>query len=126
VTGEKTDSPSTLVWAVRLLYLEVLGLVALTVALIVEAVRNRTSVAVGLAVMALIAAVVVFFTARALGGHRRGARGPAIAIQLFVIASGGFLIQVNPLWLGIVMIALGAIVGLLIVLPPSTRALGIG
>jgi hypothetical protein len=126
VTGEKTDSPTTLVWAVRLLYLEMVGLVALTVALIVEAIRNRTSAAVGLAVLGLIAAVVVFFTARALSQHRRGGRGPAIVVQLFVIASGGFLIQVNPVWVGIIMIVLGAAVGVLVVVPPSTKALGIG
>ena len=126
MSGEKTDSPTTLVWAVRLLYLEMVGLVALTVVLIVEAVRSRTSVAVSLAVLALIAAVVVFFTARGLHQHHRGARGPAIAIQLFVIASGGFLIQVGPVWLGILMIALGAIIGVLLVVPPSTKALGIG
>jgi len=112
--------------AVGLLYLEAAGLVALTVALIVEAARSRTSVAVGLAVMAAIAAVAVFFVARALGQLRRGSRGPAVVVQLFVIASGGFLVQTGPLWLGIVLIVLGAIIGVLVVLPSSTRALGIG
>jgi hypothetical protein len=125
VTGEKTDSPATLVWAVRLLYLEMLGLVALTVVLIVDAIRNRSSVGAGLAVMAVIAAVVVFFTARGLGRQQRGARGPGIVIQLFVIASGGFLIQVNPVWLGVLMIVLGAAVGALLVVPPTTKALGL-
>jgi hypothetical protein len=126
VTGEKPDSPVTLRGAVGLLFLEAAGLVALTVALIVEVARTRTSVAIGLAVMAAIAAVAVFFVARALGQLRRGSRGPAIVVQLFVIASGGFLVQTSPLWLGILLIVLGAIIGVLIVLPSSTRALGIG
>ncbi|NMO50590.1 hypothetical protein HH310_05205 [Actinoplanes sp. TBRC 11911] len=125
MTGEKTDSPATLAWAVRLLYLETLGLVALTVVLIVDAIRNRSSVGAGLAVMALIAAAVVFFTARGLGRQQRGARGPGIVIQLFVIASGGFLIQVHPVWLGVLMIVLGAAVGALLVVPPTTKALGL-
>jgi hypothetical protein len=54
-----------------------------------------------------------------------GARGPAIVVQLFVIASGGFLIQTGPLWAGLLLIALGLLVGLLVVLPASTRALGV-
>nr|WP_296075759.1 hypothetical protein [uncultured Actinoplanes sp.] len=126
MTGEKPDSPVTLRTAVGLLYLEAAGMVALTVALIVEVARSRTSVAVGLAVMAALAAVAVFFVARSLGQLRRGSRGPAVVVQLFVIASGGFLVQTGPLWLGIVLIVLGAIIGVLVVLPSSTRALGIG
>jgi hypothetical protein len=42
-----------------------------------------------------------------------------------IIASGGFLLQVGPAWIGLLLIALGALVGLLIVLPSSTRALGV-
>ena len=126
MTGEKPDSRAPLRGAVGLLYLEAAALVALTVALIVEVARTPTSVAIGLAVMAAIATVAVFFVARALGQLRRGSRGPAIVVQLFVIASGGFLVQTSPLWLGILLIVVGAIIGVLIVLPSSTRALGIG
>jgi hypothetical protein len=82
-------------------------------------------VAVALTVMAALGAVSVWFVARALGRLQAGARGPAIVVQLFVIAAGGFLIQVHPLWLGVLMMALGVSTGLLIVLPPSTRALGV-
>ena len=65
--------------------------------------------------------------AAGLAAARRtaGARGPAIVVQLFVIASGGFLVQTGPLWLGWLLIGLGVLTGLLIVLPPSTRALGV-
>jgi hypothetical protein len=130
VTGEKSvvDNPSTLVWAVRLLYLECAGLAALTVWLLVLDLTSddvHLGMAAALTVLAAIGVVSVFFVARYLGRRVRGSRGPAIVIQLFVIATGGFLIQVNPLWLGLVLMALGVLVGLLIVLPPSTRALGI-
>ena len=46
-------------------------------------------------------------------------------MQLFVIAAGGFLVQVDPLWLGVALLVLGVLTGVLIVLPPSTRALGV-
>jgi hypothetical protein len=130
VTGEKSvvDKPATLLWAVRLLYLQCAGLAGLTVYLVVLDLTSddlQVGPALGLTVLAALAAVSVYFVARALGRLAAGARGPAIVVQLFVIAAGGFLIQVHPLWLGLVLMALGVIIGLLIVLPPSTRALGV-
>jgi hypothetical protein len=120
--------PATLSWAVRLLYLECAGLAGLTGYLIfldVTADDLHVGVAVSLTVLAAVAAVAVFFIARGLGRRVSGVRGPAIVVQLFVIAAGGYLVQVHPLWLGIVLLALGALTGVLIVLPPSTRALGV-
>jgi hypothetical protein len=130
VTGEKSvvDKPATLLWAVRLLYLQCAGLAGLTVYLLILDVTSadvQVGVAAALTVLAALGAVSVFFVARALGRLRAGARGPAIVVQLFVIAAGGFLIQVHPLWLGWVLMVLGVSTGLLIVLPPSTRALGV-
>jgi hypothetical protein len=130
VTGEKSvvDKPATLLWAVRLLYLQCAGLAGLTVYLLILDVTSddvQVGVAAGLTVLAALGAVSVFFVARALGRLRAGARGPAVVVQLFVIAAGGFLIQVHPLWLGWVLMVLGVSTGLLIVLPPSTRALGV-
>jgi len=130
VNGEKSvvDKPATLGWAIRLLYLECAGLAALTAYLVVLDLTSgnlQVAMAAALTVLAALAAVCVFFVARALGRLAAGARGPGIVVQLFVIATGGFLIQVNPLWLGIVLMALGVLTGLLIVLPPSTRALGV-
>jgi hypothetical protein len=130
VNGEKAvvDKPATLVWAVRLLYLQCAGLAGLTVYLVVLDLTSddlQVGPAVGLTVLAALAAVSVYFVARALGRLAARARGPAIVVQLFVIAAGGFLIQVHPLWLGVVLMASGVLTGLLIVLPPSTRALGV-
>jgi hypothetical protein len=130
VKGEKSvvDKPATLAWAVRLLYLECAGLAALTAYLFFLDVTSsdlEIGVAVGLTVCAALAAVSVYFVARGLGRLAAGARGPAIVVQLFTIATGGFLVQVDPLWLGVVLMALGVLTGLLIVMPPSTRALGV-
>jgi len=123
-----TTSPATLVWAVRLLFVEAAGLVALTAYLIVldlTADAGSVPVAIALTVLAAIGAVSVAVVGRWLGRLAAGARGPAIVVQLMVIASGGFLVQTGPLWLGLILMALGLVVGLLIVLPPSTRALGV-
>jgi hypothetical protein len=130
VTSQKDDKtgPGTLAWAVRLLFAEAVGLAVLTAYLIVldlTADAASVPVAIALTVLAAIGVVFVYFVASALGKRRLGARGPAILIQLMVIASGGFLVQTGPAWGGVVLIVLGALVGLLIVLPPSTRALGV-
>jgi hypothetical protein len=130
VTGENpvVDKPATLRWAVRLLHLESAGLAGLTAYLVVLDLTSRDlliGVAVALTVLAALAAVAVHVVARALGRLAAGARGPAIVVQLFVIATGGFLIQMHPVWLGLVLIAYGVLTGLLTVLPPSTRALGV-
>jgi hypothetical protein len=130
VTGEKSvvDNPATLVWAVRLLFLQCAGLLGLAGYLVVldlTADDVQAGLAVALTVLPVIGAVAVFLVARALARRSVHARGPAIVVQLFVIAAGGFLIQVDPLWLGVVLMALGVLVGVLIVLPPSTRALGV-
>jgi hypothetical protein len=130
VTGEKSvvDKPATLLWAVRLLYLECAGLAGLTTYLLVLDLTSshlQVGAAVGLTLLAALGAVSIFFVARGLGRLAAGARGPAVVVQLFVIAAGGFLIQVHPVWLGVVLMVLGVLTGLLIVLPPSTRALGV-
>lgn len=120
--------PGSLSWAIRLLYAEALGLAAVTAYLIfrlLTAERAIVRVAVALIVMAALGAVAIVAVARALARRASGARGPAIVVQLFVIAAGGFIVQTGPLWAGWLMIALGLLVGLLVVLPDSTRALGV-
>ena len=128
--GEKSvvDNPATLVWALRLLYLECAGLIALTIWLLVLTVTSKldaVGVAIALIVFAALGAGSVFLVARALGRRAVHARGPAIVIQLFVLAAGGFLIQVHPVWLGVILLVLGVLTGALVVLPPTSRALGV-
>lgn len=130
MTSEKSDSviPATLLWAVRLLLLQAAGLVALIVVLIVRVLTNsdiQVPISVGLMVFAALIAATVVIVSRSLARLTPGARGPAIALQLFVIAAGGFLVQTGPAWAGLLLMALGVLVGVLIVLPASTRALGV-
>jgi hypothetical protein len=130
VTGESParPQPASLSGAIRLLLLEAAGLAGLTAYLIVRlltADNVHVGVAVALIVLAALGAAAVAVVARSLSRRSSGARGPAIVVQLFVIASGGFLVQTGPLWLGWLLIGLGLLTGLLIVLPASTRALGV-
>jgi hypothetical protein len=125
VTREKS---ATLLWAVRLLFAEAAGLAVLTAFLIVLDLTGQAesvTLAIALTVFAAIGVVFVYLVARALARRMSGARGPAIVVQLMIIASGGFLLQTGPAWAGLLLMALGASVGLLIVLPSSTRALGV-
>ncbi|WP_229715984.1 hypothetical protein [Mangrovihabitans endophyticus] len=130
MTGKSSAAPgsATLAWAVRLMLLEAAALAGLTAYLIfldLTADPDSVPIAIALTVMAAIGVAFVVFVARLLGRRRLGARGPAVFVQLMVIASGGFLVQTDPLWLGLVLLVLGVTVGVLIVVPSSTRALGV-
>jgi hypothetical protein len=128
VTPREPDSPATLVWAVRLLFAEAVALVVLAAYLLfLDFTGDATSVPVAIALtgFVVVGAVAVFFVARALARRSSHARGPAIVVQLFVIASGGFLLQTGTAWIGALLLALGIGVGLLCVVPPTTRALGL-
>ena len=130
MTGESAARPlpATLRGAIGLLLLEAAGLAVLTAYLVVRlltAENVHVGVAVALIVLAALGAAAVAVVARSLSRRTSGARGPAIVVQLFVIASGGFLVQTGPAWLGWLLIVLGLLTGLLIVLPASTRALGV-
>lgn len=118
----------TLIWAVRLLFAEAGALVVLAAYLLVldfTAATTSIVVAVALTGFAVAAAVAVVFVARALARRSPHARGPAIVVQLFLIASGGFQLQTGPAWTGALLMAVGAGTALLCVLPPTTRALGL-
>jgi len=128
VTPREDDSPATLVWAVRLLYAQAVALIVLAAYLVVldlTAEAGSIAVAVSLTGFAALAAVAVVFVARALARRSAHARGPAIVVQLFVIASGGFLLQTGTAWIGALLMVFGVGVGLLCVVPPTTRALGL-
>jgi hypothetical protein len=128
VTPRELDSPATLVWAVRLLFAEAVALVVLaTYLLVLVFTADATSIVVAVALtgFAVVAAVAVVLVARALARRSAHARGPAIVVQLFVIASGGFVLQTGTAWIGVLAMAFGVGVGLLCVVPPTTRALGL-
>lgn len=122
-----TGAPS-LVWGVRLLYLQSAGLAALTAYLIVLILTRddfMIAVAASLTVMAALAAVSVFAIARALARRAVRARGPAVVVQLFTLATGGFLVQYGTFWAGAGLLAVGGLAAVLILIPSSSRALGV-
>ena len=123
-----TDRAVTLEWGVRLLYLQAAGLTVLTAYLVVLDLTSggiNVAIAASLTVMAALAASAVFLVARALGRRAVRARGPAVVIQLFALATGGFLLQIGMVWQGVGMLILGALTAALILVPPSSRALGV-
>ncbi|GAA2547144.1 hypothetical protein GCM10010435_15490 [Winogradskya consettensis] len=118
----------TLLWAVRLLFAQATALAALTAYLIyldLTAAPDALGVAISLTVFAALGAGAVYLVARALARRAGRARGPAVVIQLFILATGGFLLNVGPVWLGVLLMAVSALVGLLCVLPPTNKALGL-
>lgn len=123
-----TDRAVTLRWGVGLLYLQAAGLAVLTAYLLVLDLTSDevdVAVAASLTVMAALAALGVFAVARALGRRAVRARGPAVVVQLFLLATGGFLIQIDMLWPGLLLLTLAAVTATLILIPPSSRALGV-
>ena len=129
MTPADVDSPASLVWAVSLLFAQAVGLAVLTAYLIVldvTAEAGSLGVAISLTVLAAIGAAAVFLVARALAERSARARGPAIVVQLFVIATGGFLVQTGPGWAGVLLLVLGVGVAVLCLMPPKTRAHGLG
>lgn len=130
VTGENpaTASVPTLDWGVRLLYLESAGIAVLTAYLIVlDLTRDNVVVAIAasLTVMAALAAAAIFLVARALGRRSVRARGPAVVVQLFLLATGGFLVQYGNVPAGVALLILGTVTAVLVLVPPSSRALGV-
>ncbi|GAB1642887.1 hypothetical protein [Krasilnikovia sp. MM14-A1259] len=124
----RTPLPATLAGAVGLLGLEAAGLAALTAYLIVldfTADKHSVTVALALTGCAALGAAVLGLLARALARRSARARGPVVVVQLLVLATGGFLIQTGPSWLGVVLLVLAAATVILVVSPPSTRALGL-
>jgi hypothetical protein len=125
---QPVTSVPTLDWGVRLLYLQSAGLAVLTAYLIVlDLTRDEIVIAVAasLTVMAALAAASVFLVARALGRRSVRARGPAVVVQLFLLATGGFLVQYGTLPAGVGLLVLGTVTATLILVPPSSRALGV-
>ncbi|MFC3991755.1 hypothetical protein [Actinoplanes siamensis] len=123
-----TNAAASLDWAVRSLYLQSVGLAGLTAYLMILDLTSGgvdAGVAISLTVMAALAAGAVFLVARALGRRKVRARGPAVVVQLFLLATGGFLVQVGPLWLGVVLLIFAAVTAVLVLLPASGRALGV-
>ncbi len=126
--GTVTTS-TTLAWAVRLLLVEAAALGVVTAFLIYQdltASPLSLSVAIALTVFAALGTAAVAMIARGLARRSAGARGPAVVIQLMVLVVSSYMVQGGLLWLGVPLIVLGLTVGLLLLAPSTTRALGLG
>jgi hypothetical protein len=123
------ELPATLLWAVRLLLGEA-GLLAVVTAYLiyqdVTATATSLGVAIALTVFAALGAVAVLALARALARRSAGSRGPAIVVQMLLLVTAYYMLQGGLLWLGVPVLVLGLTVGILLVTPATTRALGLG
>jgi hypothetical protein len=123
------ELPATLLWAVRLLLGEA-GLLAVVTAYLiyqdVTATATSLGVAIALTVFAALGAVAVLALTRALARRSAGSRGPAIVVQILLLVTAYYMLQGGLLWLGVPVLVLGLTVGILLVTPATTRALGLG
>jgi hypothetical protein len=114
---------------VWLLLGEAVALAGVTAFLVYEdltAPATSLVVAVGVTVFAAAGVAALLALARALSRRRAGARGPAIVLQLMLLGVGYSMTQGGLGWLGVLLIVLGVLVSMLLLSPPTTRALGLG
>lgn len=114
--------------AVGLLWAEGVALVGLGIAVAVGAFVGRPTDR-GAAVTEAVVAVALGVLLGLLGywllrGHRT-ARGPAIVLELMLLPIGYYMIQADVVWAGILAIALGLGVSVLLIAPATRRHLGI-
>ena len=120
---------ATLTWAVRLLFGQVAGLLAVTVLLVYLDATSHASAAESAAsvtgfsfLMTAALALVAFSLAR----RRRWARAPAIVIELLLVAAGYTMLRVGGLLaIGIPVLILGLVGAGLLLAPGTRRALGL-
>lgn len=120
--------PVTLKVAVGLLCAQGLALVVLGVWLAVVTLGGaRTSLGASIteALVCVALGVLMGVLAYSLAAGRRWARGPALVLELMLLAVGYFMITAGVVWAGVLVIALGLGVGVLLVLPSTRESLGI-
>jgi uncharacterized membrane protein len=129
VTTDPDRLPGSLRWAVWLLRGEAVALGLLAGFLVYEDLTATITDLVSALFVTGFAAggsAVLGALAVALGRRRAGARAPAIVLQLMLFPVGFYMVQGGLGWLGVPLIAIGALVCGLLVSPPTTRALGVG
>lgn len=124
-----TLEPVTLRWAVWLLYAEALAAAVATVLLLYAALTQQ-AVTVGTAVT-VVAFMALLATLLALLGVlltrlKAGARAPAIVLELLFLPIGYYLVAGGLAWLGIPLMLAGLACCVLLFVPRTRQALGIG
>lgn len=120
---------ATLTWAVRLLFGQVVGLVAVTVFLIYLDATNHASAAESAASVTGFSALMtagLALVSFSLARRRRWARAPAIVIELLLVAAGYTMLRVSSLLVvGIPVLLVGLLGAGLLLAPGTRRALGL-
>lgn len=125
---EVGPAPAALRWAIWLLILEAIGIGLVGAFLVYEdltADATDTGAALAVTAFVFVSAAALALLGRALWQRRGGARGPAVALQLFLLPIGYYMIQGGLTWLGVPVILLGVLGCGLLVAPATTRALGL-
>ncbi len=128
--SETPTAPAITLWvAIGALLVEALGALA-AVALLVAAAFAGPSVstvsAIATIVVTLLLALLFAALARLLARRSRGARGPALVLQLLLLPIGWYVTSGGTPWVGVPMLVVAGL-GALALLAPGTRAeLGIG
>ncbi len=129
VSDTRTAPPITLWVAIGALIVEALGALAVAVLLAAAALTESavsTASAIGTVVVVVLLAVLFAALARLLAKRSRGARGPALVLQLLLIPIGWYIARGGTPWVGVPLLVV-VILGVIGLLAPATRAeLGIG
>jgi hypothetical protein len=119
--------PAPLWWAIRLLYLEGVGVGAVAAFLIYEDITepaDNMRAAISITVYAVAMAIALGGLAYALSRRRPWARGPSVALQLILLGVAYYVTTGGSPWFGVPIGLLGLAIAGLLITPSSTKALG--
>lgn len=118
----------TVRWATRLLFVEAAAVSAAALFLLYEDITTtgyNTKLAIFITGYTAAYAVAFIVAAVALARRKRWSRGPALVLNLFLLPIGYFMVMGGLWWLGVILIAYGLAVGVLLATPSTADALGI-
>ncbi len=125
--AEASPTPGTLRGAIGLLLAEATAVVLLVAYLVYKDLTAENVIwrdAVIVTGFAAIIAIVPGVLGWALTRRRAWARGPAVVLELLVLAIGGYMISGGLAWLGVPVLVLGLLGVGLLVAPATREALG--
>lgn len=121
-------SSVTVEWATRLLFVEAAAVTAAALFLVYEdltATGYNPQLAAFITGYTSAYAVAFIAAAIALAKRKRWSRGPALVLNLFLLPIGFFMILGGLWWLGVILMAYGLVVAVLLATPSTADALGI-
>lgn len=118
----------TVEWATRLLFLEAAAVTAAALFLVYEDLTTtgyNPKLAIFITAYTSAYAVAFIVAAVALARRSRWSRGPALVLNLFLLPIGFFMVLGGLWWLGVILIAYGAVVAVLLSTRSTADTLGI-